>query len=82
VAANISWSDHDASPTTGVQDGVVTRVIVGLLGRENPISGTVRAEAELARPFVGWMGLLAALEAALGTDCQDGDGAGLADTEG
>jgi hypothetical protein len=51
----------------------VTRVIVDLERRENPIGGTVRAESEPARPFVGWMGLLAALEAALGTDRQGGE---------
>jgi hypothetical protein len=58
-----------------VQDGVVTRVIIDLERRENPIGGTVRAASEPARPFVGWMGLLAALEAALGTEGQGGEDA-------
>lgn len=49
----------------------MTRVIVDLERRENPIGGTVRAESEPERRFVGWMGLLAALEAALGTEHQN-----------
>jgi hypothetical protein len=44
--------------------------MVELERREDPISGTVRAESEPDRPFVGWIGLLAALEAALGTATQ------------
>jgi hypothetical protein len=47
------------------------RVIVELERAENPISGTVQIESERDRPFVGWIGLLAALEAALGTGGQD-----------
>ena len=50
---------------------VVTRVIIDLARREKPIMGTVRSESEVDRPFLGWMGLLSALEAALGTDHQD-----------
>jgi hypothetical protein len=61
---------------------VVTRVIVELERRENPISGTVRSQAEGNRPFVGWLGLLAALEAALGTNGQADEDAGPGDASG
>jgi hypothetical protein len=53
----------------------MTRVIIDLERRENPIGGTVRAESAAPRPFVGWMGLLAALEAVLGRDGQGGEDA-------
>jgi hypothetical protein len=66
---------HDARVTAGVQDEAVTRVVIDLERRENPIGGTVRAASEPARPFVGWMGLLAALEAALGTERRSGEDA-------
>jgi hypothetical protein len=61
---------------------VVMRVIVELERRENPISGWVRSESEVDRPFVGWMGLLSALEAALGTDGQGDGDAGSGDASG
>jgi hypothetical protein len=61
---------------------IVLQVIVELERRENPISGTVRSEAEVDRPFVGWMGLLAALEAALGTNGQAGEDSGSGDASG
>jgi hypothetical protein len=48
----------------------VTRVIVELERREHPISGTVHSESEMERPFVGWIGLLAALDAAIGAEDQ------------
>jgi hypothetical protein len=59
------------APPPECRIGVVTRAIVELERRENPIRGTVRGESEPDRPFVGWMGLLTALEAALGTERQD-----------
>ena len=51
----------------------MTRVTVELKRTEKPILGTVSLESRPDRPFVGWIGLLAALEAALETDCQDGE---------
>jgi hypothetical protein len=58
----------------GTQPGVVKRVMVELERRERPISGTVRAgSGSPDRAFVGWIGLLAALEAALDTDVQGGE---------
>jgi hypothetical protein len=33
-----------------------------------PISGRLSASADPARPFIGWIGLLAALEATIGPD--------------
>lgn len=70
ATTNISWCDHDAIRHPGAHHGLVRRVTVELERREQPISGTVRVESEPDRPFVGWIGLLASLEAALGTDVQ------------
>ena len=52
----------------------MTRVTIELKRTETPILGTVYVEAEPDRPFVGWIGLLAALEAVLDADshpCED-----------
>ena len=46
-------------------DCAVKRVVIEVTGHEHPIVGIICAEHEPALRFVGWIGLLAALEEAL-----------------
>jgi hypothetical protein len=68
--------------TRPVLTGILVLVMVELERREPPIGGTVRIESEPDRPFVGWIGLLGALEAALGTNAQDVEGPASTDPGG
>jgi hypothetical protein len=62
--------------------GLVRRVTVELERHEQPISGRVLAELGPERTFVGWIGLLAALEAALGTGVQSAEETAPGDPSG
>jgi hypothetical protein len=57
-------------------------VTIDLDRNDDPILGTVRVDSQPDRPFVGWIGLLGALEEALETDRHDREGLAPAEPSG